>query len=47
MGSAKNTLIKHPDFALPGRRALLISDMGYKVMLIYGTETTIDRPKKE
>ena len=42
----ENTLIKHPDFALPGRKALLKSDMEYELVLIDATETPIDRPKK-
>jgi hypothetical protein len=42
----ENTLIKHPDFALPGRKALLGSDMEYEVVLIDATETPIERPKK-
>lgn len=43
----EDTLIKHPDFALPGRKALLKSDMEYEVILIDATETPIERPKKE
>lgn len=43
----EDTLIKHPDFALPGRKALLKSDMEYEVVLIDATETPIERPKKE
>jgi hypothetical protein len=43
----EDTLIKHPDFALPGRKALLKSDMGYKVVLIDASETPIERPKKK
>ena len=42
----EDTLIKHPDFALPGRKALLKSDMEYEVILIDATETPIERPKK-
>ncbi len=42
----EDTLIKHPDFALPGRKALLKSDMEYDVVLIDATETPIERPKK-
>jgi len=42
----ENTLIKHPDFALPGRKALLKSDIEYDVVLIDATETPIERPKK-
>ena len=43
----ENTLIKHPDFALPGRKALLKSDMEYELVLIDSTETPIERPKKD
>ena len=43
----EDTLIKHPDFALPGKKALLKSDMEYEVILIDATETPIERPKKE
>ncbi|QYF48981.1 hypothetical protein RHABOEDO_001231 [Candidatus Rhabdochlamydia oedothoracis] len=39
------TLIKHPLFALPGRKELLKSDMEYDVILIDATETPIERPK--
>lgn len=42
----EDTLIKHPDFALPGRKALLKSDMEYEVVLIDATETPIERQKK-
>jgi transposase len=42
----ENTLIKHRDFALPGRKALLKSDMEYELVLIDATETPIERPKK-
>lgn len=42
----EDTLIKHPDFALPGRKALLKSDMEYDVVFIDATETPIERPKK-
>ena len=43
----EDTLIKHPDFSLPGRRVLLKSDMEYEVVLIDATETPIERPKKD
>lgn len=43
----EDTLIKHPDFALPGRKALLKSDMDYEVVFIDATETPIERPKKD
>jgi Helix-turn-helix of DDE superfamily endonuclease len=42
----EETLVKHPDFALPGRKALLKSDMEYDIILIDATETPIERPKK-
>ncbi|KIC77150.1 putative transposase for insertion sequence element IS702 [Neochlamydia sp. TUME1] len=42
----EDTLIKHPDFALPGRKALLKRDVEYDVILIDATETPIERPKK-
>jgi len=43
----ENTLIKHPDFALPGRKGLLKSDMEYELVLIDATEIPIERPKKD
>jgi hypothetical protein len=42
----EDTLVKHQDFALPGRKALLKSDMDYEVILIDATESPIERPKK-
>lgn len=42
----ENTLVKHPDFALPGRKALLKNDMDYEIILVDATETPIERPKK-
>jgi hypothetical protein len=42
----EDTLIKHPDFSLPGRKELLKSDMEYEVVLIDATESPIERPKK-
>jgi len=42
----EDTLVKHPNFALPGRKALIKSDMNYEVVLIDATETPIERPKK-
>lgn len=42
----EDTLIKHPDFALPGRKALVKKDVTYEVVLIDATETPIERPKK-
>ena len=43
----EDTLIKHPDFALPGRKALLRNDMKYEVILIDASESPIERPKKK
>ena len=43
----EDTLIKHPNFALPGRKALLKNDVEYDVVLIDATETPIERPKKD
>lgn len=43
----EDTLIKHPDFALPGRKALLKNDMEYDVVLVDSSETPIERPKKK
>lgn len=42
----EDALIKHPAFALPGRKALLKSDIEYEVVLIDATETPVERPKK-
>lgn len=42
----EDTLIKHPDFALPGRKALVKSDMVYEMVLVDATESPIERPKK-
>lgn len=42
----EDTLIKHPDFALPGKKALAKSDIEYEVVLVDVTETPIERPKK-
>ena len=42
----EDILIKHPNFALPGCKALVKSDMDYEVVLIDATETPIERPKK-
>ena len=43
----EDTLIKHPDFALPGRKSPpKRSDIEYNGVLIDATETPIERPKK-
>ena len=43
----EDTLIKHRAFALPGRNALLKSDMEYEIVLIDASESQIERPKKK
>lgn len=43
----EDTLIKHKDFALPGRKELVKSDAQYQVVLLDATETPIQRPKKD
>lgn len=43
----EDTLIKHPLFALPGRKALLKSDVEYELILIDASESPCERPKKE
>jgi hypothetical protein len=42
----EDTLIKEPDFALPGRKALVKSDMEYETILIDCSESPIERPKR-
>ena len=42
----EDTLIKDGTFSLPGRKALLKSDMKFEVILIDATETPIERPKR-
>jgi Helix-turn-helix of DDE superfamily endonuclease len=42
----EESLIKSGQFSLPGRKALLKSDMKYEVILIDATESPIERPKK-
>lgn len=42
----EDTLIKDGKFSLPGRKALLKSDVEYEVVLIDATESPIERPKK-
>ncbi len=43
----EDTLIKHSNFALPGKKALLKSDVEYEIVLIDATESPIQRPKKD
>ena len=42
----EDTLIKHPDFALTGRKALCKGNVDYDVILIDTKEMTIQRPQK-
>lgn len=42
----EDALIKSGEFSLPGRKALLKSDMEYEIILIDATESSIERPKK-
>ena len=42
----EDTLIKHPDFALPGGKKLLKNQREYQVVLIDTSQTPIERPKK-
>lgn len=42
----ENVLIKSKEFTLPGKKALLKSDVEYEVILIDATESPIERPKK-
>jgi hypothetical protein len=42
----EDTLIKDGQFSLPGRKALLKSDVEYEIVLIDATESPIERPKK-
>lgn len=42
----EEVLIKHPAFALPGRKELLKSDAEYEIILIDASESPIQRPKK-
>jgi len=42
----EDTLIKSKEFRLPGRKALLKSDVAYTVVLVDASESPIQRPKK-
>jgi len=43
----EDTLIKDKRFSLPGKKALLKSDVDYEVVLIDAAESPIERPKKD
>ena len=42
----EDTLIKTDEFHLPGRKALLKSDVHYEIVLVDASESPIERPKK-
>lgn len=42
----EDTLIKSGAFTLPGKKALVKSDMSYEVVLIDAAESPVERPKK-
>jgi hypothetical protein len=42
----EDVLIKDGTFSLPGKKALLKSDVEYEVVLIDVTETPVERPKR-
>ena len=42
----EDTLIQDGTFSLPGRKALLKSDIEYEVVLVDVTETPVERPKR-
>ena len=42
----EDTLIKSKVFSLPGRKALLKSDVEYEVVLVDASESPVERPKK-
>ncbi len=43
----ENTLVKDKQFALPGKKALLKSDVVIEIALIDASETPVERPKKD
>lgn len=43
----EDVLIKSPEFSLPGKKALLKSDVEFEVVLIDAAESPIERPKKK
>ncbi len=43
----EDILVKSKEFALPGKKTLLKSDMEYDVVLIDASESPIQRPKKK
>lgn len=43
----EDTLIKDKQFSLPGKKALLKSDVEYEVVLVDASESPVERPKKD
>jgi hypothetical protein len=43
----EDVLIKDKRFALPGRKALLKSDLQFEVVLVDASESPVERPKKD
>lgn len=43
---AEETLVRDGAFSLPGKKALLKSDMEFETVLVDATETPVQRPKK-
>jgi hypothetical protein len=43
----EDTLIKSGQFSLPGKKALLKSDVEYEIVLVDAAETPVERPKKK
>ncbi len=43
----EDALIKSGKFSLPGKKALLKSDVEYELILVDASETPIERPKKK
>jgi len=43
----EDALIKSGTFSLPGKKALLESDVEYELILVDASETPIERPKKK
>jgi hypothetical protein len=43
---AENYLIQSGKFSLPGKKALLESQVNYEVFIVDATETKVERPKK-
>jgi hypothetical protein len=43
----EDTLIKSGTFSLPGKKALLRSEVEYEVILVDASESPIERPKKK